>query len=151
MQLHDHAPGRTSAGFLMRVVQGSEHSLSLFASNWSDARLPSIILACPQRSDYWQQTLVLRQNQTVSDHNQIILARFFRFQLEREMRFLCVSPIKKTTYDFLVSGLIVEAAGVEPASRDVSAQTSTCVSGQFESHRRVPGRQGSSSTSQELF
>jgi len=45
----------------------------------------------------------------------------------------------------------MEAAGVEPASRDVSAQTSTCVFGQFKSRRRDPGRQGSSPTSQELF
>jgi len=45
----------------------------------------------------------------------------------------------------------VEAAGVEPASRDVSEQTSTCVSGQFKSRGCAPGRQGSSSTSPELF
>ena len=52
--------------------------------------------------------------------------------------------------DGFVSGK-VEAAGVEPASRDESEQTSTCVSGRFESRGRAPGRQGPSSTSQELF
>lgn len=45
----------------------------------------------------------------------------------------------------------MEAAGIEPASRDVSAQTSTRVSGQFESRPCVPGRQGASRTSPELF
>jgi hypothetical protein len=49
------------------------------------------------------------------------------------------------------AGLKLEAAGVEPASRDVSIRTSTCVSGQLESRPRVPGRQGSSQTSPELF
>ena len=47
--------------------------------------------------------------------------------------------------------LSMEAAGVEPASRDVSIRTSTCVSGLLESRPRVPGRQGSSQTSPELF
>lgn len=32
----------------------------------------------------------------------------------------------------------VEAAGIEPASRDVSEQTSTCVFGQFKSHEEPP-------------
>jgi hypothetical protein len=45
----------------------------------------------------------------------------------------------------------LEAAGVEPASRDVSEQTSTCVSGQFGSRPRVPGRQGASLASPERF
>ena len=43
----------------------------------------------------------------------------------------------------------MEARGVEPLSRDVSARTSTCVSGRFESRPRVPGRQGASWTSPE--
>jgi hypothetical protein len=47
------------------------------------------------------------------------------------------------------AGLKLEAAGVEPASRDVSIRTSTCVSGRFESRPRDPGRQGSSRTSPE--
>jgi|GEM_PF-5079923 len=46
-------------------------------------------------------------------------------------------------------GREVEARGVEPLSRDVSARTSTCVSGQLESRSRVPGRQGASQTSPE--
>jgi len=41
----------------------------------------------------------------------------------------------------------VEAAGIEPASRNVSAQTSTRVFGQFESRHGAPGRQGASTTS----
>lgn len=45
----------------------------------------------------------------------------------------------------------MEARGVEPLSRDVSARTSTCVSGQLESRLRVPGRQGASQASPELF
>jgi len=43
----------------------------------------------------------------------------------------------------------MEAAGVEPASRGGSAQTSTCVSGQLKSRRRAPGRQGASQASPE--
>jgi hypothetical protein len=41
----------------------------------------------------------------------------------------------------------VEAAGIEPASRNVSAQTSTRVFGQFKSRHGAPGRQGASTTS----
>ena len=47
------------------------------------------------------------------------------------------------------AALQLEAAGIEPASRNVSAQTSTCVSGQFGSRGSAPGRQGASSTSPE--
>ncbi len=43
----------------------------------------------------------------------------------------------------------MEAAGIEPASRDVSEQTSTCVFGQFKSREKPPGRQGVSFTSPE--
>ena len=39
--------------------------------------------------------------------------------------------------DFSQIGL-VEAAGIEPASRDVSEQTSTCVFGQLQSHEDTP-------------
>jgi hypothetical protein len=49
------------------------------------------------------------------------------------------------------AALQLEAAGIEPASRNVSAQTSTCVSGQFGSRGSAPGRQGASSTSPKLF
>jgi len=44
---------------------------------------------------------------------------------------------------------LVEAAGIEPASRDVSEQTSTCVFGQLKSHEDTPGRQGVAFTSPE--
>ena len=44
---------------------------------------------------------------------------------------------------------LVEAAGIEPASRDVSEQTSTCVFGQLKSHEDTPGRQGVVFTSPE--
>ncbi len=44
---------------------------------------------------------------------------------------------------------LVEAAGIEPASRDVSEQTSTCVFGQLQSHEDTPGRQGVVFTSPE--
>jgi hypothetical protein len=45
----------------------------------------------------------------------------------------------------------MEAAGIEPASRDVSERTSTRVSGRFEPRLRVPGRQGASQASPERF
>jgi len=45
----------------------------------------------------------------------------------------------------------MEAAGIEPASRNVSAQTSTCVSGQFKSRGEAPGRQGAFATSPKLI
>ena len=37
---------------------------------------------------------------------------------------------------------VVEAAGIEPASRDVSAKASTCVSGYLRFAGEVPNRQG---------
>ena len=46
---------------------------------------------------------------------------------------------KKATLRFLAKWPYeVEAAGIEPASRDVSEQTSTCVFGQFKSHEEPP-------------
>lgn len=60
------------------------------------------------------------RNRTLSDHNQLILATFALVFAARERLEIVVRPIKKTTYDFLASGLIVEAAGFEPASRDTS-------------------------------
>jgi len=67
------------------------------------------------------------RNQTLSDHNQISLATFALVFAARERLEIAVSPIKKTTYEIFASGLIVEAAGFEPASRDISAMASTCV------------------------
>src|SRR4029079_18039947 len=43
----------------------------------------------------------------------------------------------------LSSGGKVEAAGIEPASRMVSTETSTCVVGAFSFARRAPGRRSS--------
>ena len=37
---------------------------------------------------------------------------------------------------------LVEAAGIEPASRDISRQASTCVADHFVFAPRNPGRQG---------
>ena len=57
---------------------------------------------------------------------------------------------KKATLRFLAKWPYeVEAAGIEPASRDVSEQTSTCVFGQFKSYGDTPGRQGVAFTSPE--
>ena len=44
----------------------------------------------------------------------------------------------------------MEAAGIEPASRDISTEASTCVVGEFGFARAAPRRQGSASASQEL-
>ena len=52
------------------------------------------------------------RNQTLSDHNQINLATFALVFAAREIPEIAVSPIKKTTYESLASGLIVEAAGI---------------------------------------
>ena len=67
------------------------------------------------------------RNQTLSDHNQINLATFALVFAARERLEIAVSPIKKTTYELLASGLIVEAGGIEPPSRDISIKASTCV------------------------
>ncbi len=45
---------------------------------------------------------------------------------------------------------VVEAAGIEPASRNISAQASTCVVVEFDFAPRAPRRQGYLGTSQEL-
>ena len=78
-------------------------------------------------SDYPQRTLILRIKQTISDHNQISLASIFLERDDQSGRILSVSQIKQTTYEILVSGLFVEARGIEPLSCDTSAWASTCV------------------------
>jgi len=46
----------------------------------------------------------------------------------------------------------VEAAGIEPASRNVSAKASTCVVGSFPHFAKMaPNRLGPNPASQELF
>jgi hypothetical protein len=45
----------------------------------------------------------------------------------------------------------VEAAGIEPASRDISTEASTCVVAEFGFAPPAPRRQGSVVTSQELY
>ena len=62
---------------------------------------------------------------------------------------ICQSPKKKATYKNRKWPYRVEAAGIEPASRDVSEQTSTCVFGQLKSYEDTPGRQGVALTSPE--
>ena len=43
--------------------------------------------------------------------------------------YVYVKPIRKATYNFRYKWLNVEAAGIEPASRDISMTASTCVVG----------------------
>src|SRR5688572_9810911 len=55
-----------------------------------------------------------------------------------------VTPNKKATYEISRKWLFMEAAGIEPASRDISAQTSTCVVETFPRFRAPdPDRLGS--------
>ena len=51
----------------------------------------------------------------------------------------------------VTDGAQVEAAGIEPASRDISMQASTCVVGYLNFARCAPARQGNPMTSQERF
>ncbi len=63
------------------------------------------------------------RNQTLSDHNQINLATFALVLATRERLEIAVSPIKKTTYEFLASGLIMEAPGIEPVAQHSQVET----------------------------
>ena len=113
--------GVVQSGFLLGLTAGSEPSQVTNVPSFRPLQV-GLTQVSPRYaligrwSDYPQRTLILRIEQTISDHNQINLARFFRKLSDQSSRFMIVSPTKKTTYEFLVSGLIVEAAGIEPAS-----------------------------------
>ena len=52
-------------------------------------------------------------NQALSDHYQTILARLGRKKPGENTIKKTISPNKKTTYEFFVSGPTMEAAGIE--------------------------------------
>ncbi len=54
-------------------------------------------------------------------------------------------------WDSMVLFDLVEAAGIEPASRDISTQTSTCVVGEFNFACSTPHRQGFGLASRKLY
>ena len=79
-----------------------------------------------------------RQPQTVSA---TYFGKVFRFPACRDTPTFFLGAIKKTTHELAVSGLIVEAAGIEPASVDRTEQSLYKRSPGFEFIRRpVPER-----------
>ena len=59
--------------------------------------------------------------------------------------------MKMATYKDLQVAIKVEAAGIEPASRDISMPASTCVVDYLVFRPRAPNRQGASQTSLKQF
>jgi hypothetical protein len=80
------------------------------------------------------RTLKVRINRALSDRYQTILARLSQKPIGICRVRIAINSNKKTTYDLFVSGLIMEAAGIEPAStKDLSiSEVCTCVK------RRIP-------------
>ena len=61
-----------------------------------------------------------------------------------------MTPHVATRHLLALKVRVVEAAGIEPASRNISTQASTCVVVEFDFAPRPPRRQGYLGTSQEL-
>jgi len=85
-----------------------------------------------KNSDYWQRIIGLKvanlsDFQSKSHKNWTIEYRTINI----------IKPIKKATCDFSHSGFLMEAAGIEPASRDISVTASTCVDGSFPHFAQV--------------